>query len=153
MGKRRQAREAAIKLLYALEITRNRTEEMLAAPWTSDLVPEDAQAFTRALVRGVMHRREEIDTLIQTASLHWSLERIGLVERNILRSSIYELLYMPDVPPKVTINEAIEIAKKYGAEEASVFVNGILDRIKQDAAQYPQDRLPALSGSSPLPPR
>jgi N utilization substance protein B len=148
MGKRRQAREAALKLLYALEMTQVRAEEILAAPWTLDIVPEEAREFTTALVLGAMTHREDIDVLIQTASLHWSLERIGLVERNILRSAIYELLYMPDIPPKVTINEAVEIAKRYGAAEASVFVNGILDRIKQDALPRPQEALSTVPDAS-----
>jgi transcription antitermination factor NusB len=94
-----------------------------------------------------------IDALIQTASLHWSLERIGLVERNILRVAIYELMYMPDIPPKVTINEAVEISKKNGAEEAWQFVNGILDRIKQDMDQRTQDRRSTCSSVSSTSPR
>lgn len=158
MGKRRQAREAVVKLLYALEITQATAEEMLATSWAVDIVPETVQDFTMALVKGVMHHREDIDALIQTASLHWSIDRIGLVERSVLRSAIYELLYMADIPPKVTINEAIEIAKKYGAEEASVFVNGILDRIKQDVPIKPdpidcgREALPTLHGISLSPP-
>jgi transcription antitermination factor NusB len=148
MGKRRRAREAALKLLYALEITRAEVGDVLAAPWAMDVVPEVARDFARELVCGVTAHREAIDALIQASSLHWSLERIGLVERNILRFAIYELLYMPDIPPRVTINEAVEIAKKYGAEEASVFVNGILDHITHEAVQGPACVQPAL----PCPP-
>jgi N utilization substance protein B len=152
MGKRRQAREAALKLLYALEITQADVQELLKAAWTAAVVPEAVRDFTTALVTGVMSHCESIDALIKAASLHWSLERIGLVERNILRFAIYELLYMPDIPPKVTINEAVEIAKRYGAEEASVFINGILDRIKQEAVPHDKDVQPALSCVAPSPP-
>ena len=151
MGKRRQAREAALKLLYALEMTHAEINDVLQASWTTTVVPQEVWDFTTALVSGVMAHRQEIDDLIQALSTHWSLERIGLVERNILRFAIYELLYMPDIPPKVTMNEAVEIAKKYGAEEASVFVNGVLDRITHDVAQYPRDLSPALPGAAPSP--
>ncbi len=133
MGKRRQAREATLKLLYALELSRTETQEVIRTTWSIAMVPEAVRDFTMALVTGVVVHRDALDTLIQTSSAHWSLERIGLIERNILRFAIYELLYMADIPPKVTINEAIEVAKRYGAEDASVFVNGILDRIQHEA--------------------
>ena len=132
MGRRRQAREAALQLLYALEVSQQQVSEVLSAPWVQEMIPAAAWDFTVALVAGVMAHRAEIDALIQEWSTHWSLERIGVIERNILRLAIYELLYMPDIPPNVTINEAVEIAKKYGGEEAFAFVNGILDRAKQE---------------------
>ena len=153
MGKRRQAREAALKLLYALEMTHAGLGDVLAASWTTTVVPQEVREFTTALVTGVMAHRQDIDVLIQASSMHWSLERIGLVERNILRFAIYELLYMPDIPPKVTMNEAVEVAKRYGAEEASVFVNGILDRITHDAARDPGELQPTLPCASPSSPR
>ncbi len=145
MGKRRQAREAALKILYALDITHADVKDVLVAPWVAEIIPPEVQDFSRALVSGVMAHRDDIDALIQAASLHWSLERMGIVERNILRLAIYELLYLPDIPPKVTLNEAVEIAKRYGAEEASVFVNGILDRITHDAALQSRATLAAPS--------
>jgi N utilization substance protein B len=79
-----------------------------------------------------VEHRDEIDAMIQTWSEHWSLARIGLVERNILRLAIYELLFGPELPPNVVINEAVEVAKRYGAQEAGLFINGILDRIKHE---------------------
>lgn len=152
MGKRRQAREAALKLLYALEITHADVHEVLTAPWTTVVVPEAVRDFTTTLVIGVMAHREEIDALIRTTSMHWSLDRIGQVERNILRFAVYELLYMADIPPKVTLNEAVEVAKKYGAVEASVFVNGILDRIKHETARSSGDVQAAELSASSSPP-
>jgi N utilization substance protein B len=132
MGTRRQGREAALKLLYALDMTHADMQEMVNASWVDDVVSEDIRDFAMTLVTGVRNNREEIDTVIRTWSSHWSLARIGMVERNLLRLAIFELLFMPDIPPNVTINEAVEVAKSYGADEAWLFVNGILDRIKHE---------------------
>lgn len=130
MATRRRGREAALQLLYAIEVTRSDVEEVLASSWAHALTAARTREFTNALLQGVVTSRDEIDALIREWSANWSLERIGLVERNILRMAIYELLFMPEIPPNVTINEAIEVAKRYGAEDAPSFVNGILDRIK-----------------------
>ena len=130
MGRRRQSREAALKLLYALDITRADVKEVVRAPWAEALMSDNIRDFTTTLVTGVIRCRDEIDAFIQECSTNWSLERIGLVERNILRFAIYELCFLPDIPPNVTINEAVEVAKKYGTQEAPAFINGILDRIK-----------------------
>ena len=132
MGIRRQAREAVLKLLYAADMTHVSGREIRDVSWPITRAPQEAMAFADTLLNAVLTHGHEIDELIQSCSMHWSLERIGVVERNILRFAICELLYVPEVPPKVTINEAVEIAKKYGAEDASIFVNGILDRIKND---------------------
>jgi len=135
MGRRRQSREAALKLLYALDITRADVKEVVRTPWAEALMSDNIRDFTTTLVTGVIRCRDEIDAFIQECSTNWSLERIGLVERNILRFAIYELCFLPDIPPNVTINEAVEVAKKYGTEEAPAFINGILDRIKHAVAQ------------------
>lgn len=134
MATRRRGREAALQLLYAVEITHADVEEVLASSWANTLTAARTRAFTGDLLRGVIASRDEIDALIREWSANWSLERIGLVERNILRFAIYELLFMPEIPPNVTINEAIEVAKRYGAEDAPSFINGILDRIKNQVA-------------------
>ena len=137
MGKRRQGRVAALKLLYALEMTHTDVQEVLNAAWIEEVVPQDVRDFVMTLVAGVGAHREEIDAMIRVWSSHWSLTRIGVVERNLLRLAIYELLFMPEIPPNVTINEAIEVAKRYGAEEAWLFVNGILDRVKRETTPQP----------------
>ena len=134
MATRRRGREAALQLLYAIEITHADVKEVLASSWAHALTAARTREFTGALLQGVLASRDEIDALIREWSANWSLERIGLVERNILRVAIYELLFMPEIPPNVTINEAIEVAKRYGAEDAPAFVNGILDRIKNQVA-------------------
>src|SRR5215471_14153533 len=130
MGRRRQSREAALKLLYALDITREDVKEILRTRWAEAMMPDEIRDFTTTLVTGVIRHWHDIDAFIQECSTNWSLERIGLVERNILRFAIYELCFLPDIPPNVTINEAVEVAKKYGTEEAPAFINGILDRVK-----------------------
>jgi N utilization substance protein B len=110
------------------------------------MMPDDIRDFTTTLVTGVIRQRNEIDAFIQECSTNWSLERIGLVERNILRLAIYELCFLPDIPPNVTINEAVEVAKKYGTEEAPAFINGILDRIKHMVEQR-LEGVPVVSSS------
>ena len=130
MGRRRQSREAALQLLYALEIRRTDVSEVLREAWTETMLFPEIRDFTTTLITGVIRHRDEIDAFIQECSTNWSLERIGMVERNILRFAIYELCFLPDIPPNVTINEAVEVAKKYGTEEAPAFINGILDHIK-----------------------
>jgi N utilization substance protein B len=132
MGKRRQGREAALKLLYALDLNQADAQDVVNAAWVQEIVPPNVRDFVMMLVTGVGDHREEIDTVIRTWSSHWSLARIGVVERNLLRLAIFELLFRPDIPPNVTINEAVEMAKRYGAEEAWVFVNGVLDRVKHE---------------------
>jgi N utilization substance protein B len=146
MGKRRQGREAALKLLYALEMTQTDVQEVLKAAWIEEVVPRNVRDFVMTLVAGVGTHRAEIDAVIRAWSSHWSLARIGAVERNLLRLAIYELLFMPEIPPNVTINEAIEVAKSYGADEAWLFVNGILDRVKHEVApQHAAAALPEMA--------
>jgi len=148
MGRRRQSRETALQLLYALDMTRANVREMLRAGWTEKMLSPEIRDFTTTLVTGVIERRDEIDACIQECSTNWSLERIGLVERNILRFAIYELCFLPDIPPNVTINEAVEVAKKYGTEEAPAFINGILDRVKHVVGPRAMHLSMALSSST-----
>ena len=148
MGRRRQSRETALQLLYALDITRVRVREVLRAGWVEKMLSPEIRDFTTTLIMGVLEQRDEIDAIIQECSTNWSLERIGLVERNILRFAIYELCFLPDIPPNVTINEAVEVAKKYGTEEAPAFINGILDRVKHAVGPRTMHLSMALSSST-----
>ncbi len=143
MATRRRGREAALQLLYAVEITHADVEEVLASSWAHALTAARTREFTGALLRSVIASRDEIDALIREWSANWSLERIGLVERNILRFAICELLFMPEIPPNVTLNEAIEVAKRYGDDDAPSFINGILDRIKNQVV--PPEDTPAVA--------
>lgn len=151
MGRRRRGRETALKLLYATDVTQESIDDILQAPWIKTLAPEGVRAFAAVLALGVTRHRDEIDTMVQEWSMNWSLERIGIIERNILRFAIYELLFLPDIPPNVTINEAVEVAKRYGTNEAPAFINGILDRIKQEIDARGGDEPTALSGLSHSP--
>ena len=134
MGARRTARERALQALYKLEMTQGATtREALDAAWAAsseDGTPEpDAVKFAKEIVEGVEAHSEEIDGLIERHSHNWRLDRMSRIDRNVLRLGIFELKYRPDIPRKVTINEAVELGKNFGNEESSAFVNGLLDRV------------------------
>ena len=132
-GKRRKAREVALQFLYQLDLNGDddpipHDEEF----WARHPVDDETRAFADALVRGVKGNQAKIDHAISQFAEHWDLERMAVVDRNILRLAVYELLWTAEVPPKVAINEAIEIAKKFGTKESSRFINGLLDRIHKE---------------------
>ena len=141
MGNRRKARECALQLLYDLEFggINGDTDTSLAINdyWTAfpDLgaASDDIHEFAEMLVHGVRNQVAEIDQVIQAASTNWKLERMALVDRNILRLATFELKHLDDIPPKVSLNEAIEIAKRYGSEDSGSFINGILDKISSSS--------------------
>jgi transcription antitermination protein NusB len=134
MGSRTKARECALQALYQLDTSGGAVSDVLAGLWAHfEPVDEDTKGFAEALVRGAQREKETIDELIQRTSTNWKLERMARVDRNILRLAVFEILKRADVPLKVTINEAVELSKKYGSEESSAFVNGILDRIAHAA--------------------
>ena len=145
MGKRREGREAAVQFLYQFEMNRRPVSGLLPDFWKlrSDHGKAEpsarTRAFTEELVNGVAGNLPEIDALIGKFAENYDLHRIAAVDRNILRLGIYEMLHSPDVPPVVTINEAIEIAKKFGSEESSRFVNGILDRVRAELNRPSRD--------------
>jgi N utilization substance protein B len=127
--RRRKARELALKMLYQEE---TKGEDPLSALIKyTEVFPyrEDIIEYSRKLLNGIKKEKKRIDGYIREASKNWSLERITLVDKNILRIGVYEMLYEEDVPPLVAIDEAIELGKKYGSEESSDFINGILDSI------------------------
>lgn len=135
MGFRRKARELALQLLFQIDFTGDRIE-IPPSFWTENESLPQVKAFTEILVNGVLEHLSEIDPIIEKYTQHWSRDRMAAIDRNILRFAIFELLYLKEIPPKVTINEAIEIAKKYGSEDSGAFVNGILDRIHRDEASF-----------------
>ncbi len=130
MGKRHKARELALMVLYELEFRPDPAAPVLKEFWRQRAVPPEVQEFAESLVQGTLEHAAELDRVIQTNAAHWSLARIAPVERNILRLAAYELLYRHEIPERVAINEAIELAKSYGSEESGAFVNGILDQIR-----------------------
>ena len=134
MGKRREGREVALQLLFHWDLN------VREAPQSKDLdlfwelrdVIAGVRAFATTVLNGVIANQETIDSKITKYTANYELKRISAVDRNILRMAIYEMLYAVDVPPIVAINEAIDIAKKFGTEESGKFVNGVLDRVKLD---------------------
>lgn len=132
MRKRTLAREFALQILYQLDITRDNCESSLINFWQTqeDNIAEEVKVFTNELVKGVSSNLEAIDSKIAQYAANWQLKRMAVVDRNILRLGSYELIFRDDIPPKVSINEAVELAKKYSSVEAGKFVNGILDKVK-----------------------
>jgi transcription antitermination protein NusB len=133
VGRRRKAREVALQFLYQLDLHGEPDPEPQGDEfWSRHPVDAETRAFADALVRGTKQNEGTIDELLTQYAEHWALDRMAAVDRNILRLAVYELLLRPDVPIKVTINEAIEIAKKFGTRESSRFINGLLDRISRE---------------------
>jgi N utilization substance protein B len=97
--------------------------------WKENEAPDEVKAFAERLVAGVLEKKKALDVLIGKYATNWKISRMPIVDRNILRAGVYELLWMDDVPAKVTVNEAIELAKSFGDDDASKFVNGILDQV------------------------
>ena len=133
MGKRRKSRELALQCLYELDLHGDsQAEPRFGDFWARHPADEEVRAFTEEIVRGTREHQHKIDEQIRQFTEHWSLERMAVVDRNILRQGIFELLWENDVPPKVAINEALEVAKKYSTQESSRFINGVLDRIRKE---------------------
>jgi transcription antitermination protein NusB len=137
MGQRRRSREIALQILYRIDMTESAPDEAiclhyeLVAPDQDDEVKAalPVRPFAEQLVRGVHIHQAELDQIIVSASSNWRLDRMSLVDRNILRIALFEMLYCPDVPPKVSINEAIDIGKRFGSVDSGAFINGVLDHI------------------------
>ncbi|MEO0479321.1 MAG: transcription antitermination factor NusB [Planctomycetota bacterium] len=142
--RRTRAREVAVQFLYQLDL---RGDEVLAdlkqflddSQESGALRDEDARSFCERLILGVHEHRTAIDESLQKVAKNWVLDRMATVDRNVLRMAAFELLYCHDVPPKVSINEAIEIGKSYSTANTGSFVNGILDRIRIDYAKRDPD--------------
>jgi len=129
MGRRRKAREVALQVLFKIDTLGIDAKEAIDLFWRNFEAPKEARTFSSRLIHGVCERREEIDSLIATCSDNWTLNRMSRVDRNILRIAVYELLFCDDVPPKVTLNEAIDLGKDFGTENSGSFINGILDAL------------------------
>ena len=133
MTKRRKAREVALQFLYQLDLQGEADPAPHGAEfWARHPLDDDVREFADAIVQGTKTTQSEIDGIIARFTEHWDLDRMAVVDRNILRLAVYELGWRADTPPKVVINEAIEIAKKFGTRESSRFINGILDRVHRE---------------------
>ncbi len=130
--KRRKAREYLLQILYQADMTgRPPGERELALFWENHPSDPQVRKFTEELLQGVLQHLDEIDSHVKGSATHWEIDRISPVDRNILRFGVYELLYRDDIPGAVTLNEAIEIAKKFSTSESHSFINGILDEIRR----------------------
>ena len=129
MRRRTRARECALQILYQIDITGDPVDLVLDRFWQSMKHNSEVLTFATQLVRGAYGNLVEIDGLIAGYSQHWKLDRMPIVDRCILRLAAYELLYRDDIPPKVTINEAVELAHKYSTPDSGKFVNGVLDKL------------------------
>ena len=133
MGPRRKAREYALQMLFQWDITHDAVEQIVATFFQNQ--PEESTAivdFARSLVTGTIEHVEEIDRLIQRHAEHWRLDRMAIVDRNLLRLATQEFLHDNGTPKTVVINEAIEIARRFSTQESPQFINGILDSIKKE---------------------
>ncbi len=140
MGRRRAAREAALQALYLLGVSSYPSSEndalLSVRRGTNPQGDKDDAAFCEALVSGARAKMGDVDAAIESAAQNWSLERMALVDKTILRLAAYELLFSPQTPPKAVIDEAIEITRKFSSEESTKFVNGVLDKIARGAKSH-----------------
>mgnify|MGYP000962572112 CR=1 FL=1 len=130
MGLRREGRELALQMLYAQDTLQGSLRDTLRGFREGIEADERIREFAEALVQGVLEHREAIDQAIVARSKNWALSRMPRVDLNIMRLAAFELMFRHDIPKKVSINEAIEVAKKYGDKESPAFVNGILDELE-----------------------
>lgn len=135
-----------MQVLFQMDITGDRSEEAVELFCRHFEVSRKSKPFFLRLVEGVLARRDEIDGMIERFSDNWKLSRMPGMDRNIMRVAVYELIYCEDIPPKVSINEAIDIGKKYGTQHSAAFINGILDGVNIDLNQDSGD------GQSVVPP-
>ena len=137
MGKRRAARELALKFLYQTEFNSNSPDSELNSFCERANVSEEIQDFTQTLIKNIFVHKKEVDGLLKKISANWVPDRMAMIDKNILRLGICELMFDSTTPPKVVINEAVEIAKKFGTEESPDFINGILDKVYKDSKVAP----------------
>ena len=140
MRRRTLAREHALKILYQFDITKRPIEAVVESYWKNEET-KDQEIITYAnlLAQGVCGQIADIDQKISDYATNWQIKRMAIIDRNVMRIGLYELQHTTDIPPKVAINEAVELAKKYGDLESSKFVNGILDKIHKKEIVEPQN--------------
>ena len=135
MRARRKAREFAVQFLYSFESNPGELEESLGRFWALKKAEESVKEFADSLIRGTLEKKEEIDGMISDQAFNWDISRIARVDRNVLRMAVYELAFREDIPPIVSINEAVDIAKRFGTAESGKFINGILDTVREKLAE------------------
>jgi len=134
LGRRRQAREYALQMLFQIDVTDASPDDVFHDFWNRHRVDADTREFSETLVLGVHRDRDTLDGFIRECAVHWRIERMAVVDRNVLRMAVHELQAQPATPPAVIIDEAIEVAKKFGSEDSGSFINGVLDAIRRRLA-------------------
>lgn len=127
-ARRHHARELAVQFLFQRDFNPDELEPALEAFWDQQQVHEESRPFCEEIIRGVEEHRDDIDDQLAQYAINWSLDRMGGVDRNVMRVALFEMLFREDIPPVVSIDEAVNIAKDFGSDESGRFVNGILDR-------------------------
>jgi transcription antitermination protein NusB len=140
MGARTSGREAALRMLFGLEASEADVEEAMVSYWREFGGDAESRGYADDAVRGVMGEHDAIDGIIRVASEHWRLERMTRVDRNLLRLGTWELTHKHDVPRAVILDEAVELAKRYGSEDSGAFVNGVLNQIAENLGRVDTDR-------------
>ena len=140
MRRRSLSREHALKILYQFDITKRPLDAVIESYWSAeDSKDEEIITYANLISNGIGSHMDAIDSKISEYATNWQLKRMAVIDRNVMRIGLYELKYTHDIPPKVAINEAVELAKKYGDLESSKFVNGILDKIHKKEIVEPQN--------------
>jgi transcription antitermination factor NusB len=129
LRKRSKARESALQILYQIDVTGDPVDAVLNQYWYTRNRNPEVVDFANEIVKGTIEHLSEIDAIISQHSESWEISKMPIIDRNILRFAIYEILYMDDIPPKVTIDEAIDLANNYGTPNSGKYINGILDKI------------------------
>ena len=133
MKKRTKARELALQFLYQVDLLGPAALSGLEEFLTGEEPDRETTRYARGLIEGTLEAKEQIDAAIQQVAQNWEIPRMAVIDRNVLRLATYELLFCPDIPPKVAINEAIELGKRYSTQNSGGFINGVLDKVKDSA--------------------
>lgn len=133
MASRRQCREWVVQLLFILDMNKQELDQLFSDFWSDREAPAKARKFTEEHVRDIVNGMDKLDEVLRKYSHNWDLHRIGVIERNVIRMAIYEILFRDDIPAVVSINEAVDLAKYFGNTESGRFVNGILDNLRKAA--------------------
>ncbi len=148
MHQRRKAREVTLQVLYALDVQEIGLQEAMDLFWRNFDAPEEARKFSWSLISGTWNNLKQIDGLISGSSDNWAIGRMSRVDKSILRMAVYELLFCLDIPPKVTLNEAIDLGKVYGSENSGAFINGILDALYGQLRRKDEDEDQDIGGDA-----
>ena len=139
----------AMQVLFELEMNKQDPDTALRRLWKEHKSTEGAKVFTEQLVSGAVKNMAAIDETIEKYAVNWSIKRINPTDKNVMRIAIFEMLYCEDIPPVVSINEAVDIAKEFGDAKSGMFVNGILDRVRKDLKRPAREAMPRRPGRAP----